>query len=244
MSDEMLIRQVRDLEIDNARLRRLLAKQGTPSGLRHQVRNTLTTVREFIRRSAETSDSVEDYAAHLEGRLDAVLRVQNAIASGPSEDGVSLHALVADELLSYGIGEGGRAIVAGPGLVLGPAAAGAFALALHELATNAVKFGAMTVPDGLINVSWSVAPGSDGEPRLTWVWIESGLSGLAPTPPRRGFGLEIIEHALSYQLNAVTALLFTPTGLHCTIGFPLTSWVGSLRTSVEAASPEVQQGQG
>ena len=234
MSDDDLIQRVKDLEADNARLRALLDRQGSPGGLRHQVRNTLSAVREFVRRSAETSDSVEDYAAHLDGRLDAVLRVQNAIANGSPDGEVGLHTLVADELLAQAIREGGRAAVAGPAVLLRPSAAGAFALALHELATNAVKFGAMTVPDGLIDVSWSVGSGEGGEPWLTWNWAESGLSGLPPLPPRNGFGVEMIERSLRYQLDAITEMRFTPTGLHCTIRFPLTSWTGSLSSSPES----------
>ncbi|MGI4765359.1 MAG: sensor histidine kinase [Janthinobacterium lividum] len=237
MSNDDLIHQIKGLEADNARLRRLLDRQGAPGGLRHQVRNTLASVREFVRRSAETSDNVEDYAAHLDGRLDAVLRVQSAIANGSPDGEVGLHTLVADELLTQAIAEGRRAAVAGPSVVLRPFAAGAFALAVHELATNAVKFGAMTVPEGLIDVSWSVAAGKDGEPRLTWAWMESGLSDLSPTPTRRGFGMELIERSLRYQLDATTELLFTPTGLHCTIGLPLLSWVGCLTPSTGMAPP-------
>ncbi len=244
MSDDDVMRQIRSLEADNARLRGLLDQRGSPGGLRHQVRNTLASVREFVRRSAETSDNLEDYAAHLDGRLDAVLRVQNAIANGLPEGEVALHTLVADELLTQAIGEGRRAAVAGPAVVLRPFAAGAFALAVHELATNAVKFGAMTVPEGLIDVSWSVTSGENGGPRLTWAWMESGLSDLSPMPPRRGFGAETIERSLRYQLDATTELLFTPTGVHCTIGFPLLSWVGSLTPPIAVPSLAMPERQG
>ncbi|WP_237479069.1 HWE histidine kinase domain-containing protein [Lichenibacterium dinghuense] len=227
MSDDGSRARIRELEADNARLRRLLERQGSPGGLRHQVRNTLSTVREFVRRSADTGHSVEDYAAHLDGRLDAVLRVQNAIANGPGEGEVSLHALVADEFLAQAIGEGQRASIAGPEITFKPIAAGAFALVLHELAVNAVKFGAMTVPDGMIEVSWGVAAGEDA-PLLTWAWTESGLSGLPEEPPRRGFGTEIIERSLSYQINAAPEVRLTPGGLHCTITLPLLPWVGAV----------------
>ncbi len=220
-------RRIAELEADNARLRRLLDRQGSPGGLRHQVRNTLAALRELVRRSADTSDSVENYAAHLDGRLDAVLRVQNAIANGPGAGEVSLHALVADEFLAQAIGDGRRAAFAGPDVVLQPVAADALALALHELATNAVKFGAMTVPHGRIDVSWSIAPGGGDGPRLTFTWVESGLSGLPPVPPRRGFGMEAVELSLGYQLNAESEFRFAPTGLACTIRLVLAPWLGS-----------------
>lgn len=227
MFDDGMVGRVKRLEADNARLRRLLERQGSPTGLRHQVRNTLAVVRECARRSAETSVDVDDYAAHLDGRLDAVLRVQNAIANGPGDGEVSLHALVADELLAQAIGDGRRASVAGPDVVLQPIAANAFALVLHELATNALKFGALTVPDGAVEVSWSVAAG-EGAPVLDWSWVETGLSGLAPVPPRRGFGIETVERSLAYQVGAETELRFTPGGVRCAIRLPLMPWVGAV----------------
>ena len=239
MSDDGSTARIAELEADNARLRRMLDRQGSPGGLRHQVRNTLAAVREFVRRSADTSDSVEDYAAHLDGRLDAVLRVQNAIANGPGEGEVSLYTLVADEFLAQAMGEGRRATVDGPDVALRPIAANAFALALHELATNAVKFGAMTVPNGRVGVSWSVAAGEDGAhdgaPCLSFSWVESGLSGLPAVPRRRGFGTDAVEQSLAYQLNAAAELRFAPTGLTCTIRLPLLPWVGSVACEADRA---------
>lgn len=238
MSDGDRDRRIAELEADNARLRRLLGREGAPGGLRHQLRNTLAAVREFVRRSAETCDGVEDYAAHLDGRLDAVLRVQKAIANGPGDGEVSLYALVADEFLSQAVGDGRQAALAGPDVALQPIAAGAFALALHELATNALKFGGLSVPHGRVDVSWSIGPAGDGQARLTLRWTESGLAGLPPAPPRRGFGLDAVERSLGYQLNAETELCFLPTGIDCTIQVPLAPWVGSAGLSRITASPD------
>ena len=90
-------------------------------------------------------------------------------------------------------------------------------LALHELATNSVKFGALTVPQGHIEVSWAVSPTRT----LTLTWAESGRSG-SPSS-FRGFGMEAIEGMLPYQLKAESKLEFLSEGLRCTIALPLAS---------------------
>ena len=230
MSNDELLRRVQALELDNARLRRSLERYGSTAGLRHQVRNTLAMVRDIVRQSAETSDSVEDYAAHLEGRLDAVFRIQNTIANGVL-DGINLHTLVMDELSALAFVESGRVGIEGPDVILQPAAASAFALAVHELATNAIKFGALAVPGGKLAVTWSMVPDDDGRLRLTLDWVESGMSDQPSSPPRRGFGMEMIEHALPYQLGGEASFAFTPTGIRCAIRLPMTPWTGSLRAT-------------
>jgi two-component sensor histidine kinase len=227
MSDDELLQRVEALERDNARLRRLLDGHGSTASLRHQTRNTLAMVRDVVRRSAETSDSVEDYAAHLEGRLDAVFRIQNTIANRPL-DGVSLHTLLGDELMVHMVSRRERLSISGPDILLQPAAASALALAFHELNTNAIKFGALSVPEGRLAVTWSVEPdGADGQPWLTLDWVESG-SSVKTSPARRGFGSEVIEHAVPYQLSGRGSLDVKPTGLRCTLHLPLTPSLGSL----------------
>lgn len=228
MSDDTLHQRIQTLERDNARLRRLLEQDGSTTGLRHQVRNTLAMVRDVVRQSAERFDGAQDYAAHLEGRLDAVFRIQNAIA-GRRLDGVGLHVLVGDEVLAQTAGDDDRLSIAGPDVLLQPTAAGIMALAIHELATNAVKFGALAAPDGRVAVSWTVvADGGGGPPILALNWVESGGAAVPPSPPRQGFGSEVIEQALRYQLGAKGALDFAPGGLRCTISLPLAPAIGSL----------------
>lgn len=228
MSDDALLQRAEALELANARLRRMLDRRGSTAGLRHQVRNTLAMVRDVVRRSAETSDTVEDYAAHLEGRLDAVFRIQNTIATCLL-GGIGLHALVADEFLAHALSPGARLTIDGPEVVLQPAAASAVALALHELATNALKFGALAAPEGRIAVNWSVAPSDDGPPWLTLAWNESGVRGMRPSPVRRGFGSEVIERALPYQFGGEGVLDFTSRGLRCQLRLPMAPRVTSLQ---------------
>lgn len=226
MSDDALLRRVQALEGDNARLRRLLERHGSSGGLRHQVQNTLAMVRDVVRQSAERFEGADDFAAHLEARLDAVFRIQNTIANGLL-DGVALDTLVTDELLAHAASEGGRLSVGGPDVLLQPAAAGALALAIHELATNAVKFGALSGPAGRVAVSWTVGPGAGGQPTLTLRWDESGVDAV-PRPARRGFGSEVIERALKHQFGGEGTLDFAAGGLRCTLSLPWEPWIGSL----------------
>lgn len=233
MSDDELRRRVETLEHDNARLRRLLDQRGATAGLRHETRNTLAMVRDVVRRSAETgADTLENYVAHLEGRLDAVFRVQNALANRLL-DGISLYSLVADELMVHALSRRERLSIGGPDVLLRPAAAGPLALAVHELATNAVKFGALTEPEGQLAVSWSVGPGEDGQSWLTVDWVETGGS-MPASGMRRGFGSEVIEQLIPYQLGGRGKLDLAPAGVRCTLLLPLTPGLGSLREPLEA----------
>lgn len=212
--------RIEELEAENRRLRRFLDEKGLPAEQRHQMRNTLAMLRAIIRRSAESSESVETYAAHLDGRLDAVARVLNALMRNLPE-GVSLHSLVADELLAHLAREGEQVTISGPSLRLRPGAAEVFAMAIHELAVNAVEHGALTVPQGGIDISWTLTASDGAAPTLTLVWTESGLEALPPEPARRGFGTEVLERSLRYELKADTELAFAPEGLRCTIRLPL-----------------------
>ncbi len=98
---------------------------------------------------------------------------------------------------------------------LSPGPALAVAMALQELATNAVKYGALSNETGKIEINWSVEPNADGQ-RLRLNWTESG-GPLVKVPARRGFGTRLIERSLSQDLRGEVCLAFAPTGLICTI---------------------------
>jgi PAS domain S-box-containing protein len=188
--------------------------------LQHRVRNTLSVIRSIVKRTAQTSTSVEDYAMHLDGRINAFARVQTAVARDPAA-GLDLTDLVADELLTYAAHDGEQVRITGPSVRLKPKAAETFGLAVHELATNAVKHGALTVPQGRIRISWRVQNGSD-PPRLVFEWKESGTPDRAARRKRRGFGTDLLERTLTYELKAKTVQTFEPDGLRCTIELPMT----------------------
>lgn len=202
-------------------LRALQDRQGVLlAELQHRVRNTLAGMRALVRRSAEPDGPATDYVAHLDGRLNAFARVASAVARDPTA-GVGLEGLVADELRASLAAEGERARIAGPRVLLQPKAAEVLGLALHELATNAIKYGALAAPFGQIRVSWQIAE-TDETSCLVLTWRERRLSHSIVPPTHRGFGLDTLERTLPYELGARTTLAFAPDGLVCTMMIPLT----------------------
>jgi len=196
--------------------------------LQHQVRNMLAVVRSVAQRSSETSESVEEYAMHLDGRLTALARVQGAMVSNPRVK-LDLHTLISDELLSFHAQEGMQIDLSGPPILLHPQAAGTLGLVFHELATNAVKFGALSHAEGRIAVSWRLS--SDPWPNLVVTWREHDGPPVA-APARRGFGLGLIEEGLFYALKGRAALRFEPEGLCCTIVLPLSDRITAAEATV------------
>lgn len=204
-------------------LRQLQRQQQILLGeLQHRVRNSLAVIRSIARRTAETSDSVEQLSMHLEGRLDAFARIQSAFTSNPT-GGLDLQTIVIDELMAHIVWEGEHSHVEGPAIRLQPKAGETLALAFHELASNAVEHGALTVPHGMVRVSWRVEAGNGGQDQLVIGWDEDRPGSPLSLPTHRGFGTDLLECTLAYELDAETSLDFRPSGLFCTIAMPLTS---------------------
>lgn len=189
------------------------------SELQHRVRNTLAVVRSLSRRSAQSSSTVDEFAQHLDGRLNAFARTQALVTRDPGA-GVDLEFLVAEELLAFRVTEESKVSIAGPALRLTAKAAETFGLAVHELATNAVKYGALSKPTGRVAVMWQVERTGDAA-ILNFVWKEEKGPALKGRPARRGFGTELLERTLAFDLRAKTSLDFETDGLICTIDIPL-----------------------
>lgn len=187
--------------------------------LQHRVRNTLAVVRSIVRRTAETSDTVDDFASHLDGRLNAFSRVQLVVTRDPLA-GFDLAELISEELRACAAHEGEQFTLAGPPVRLQPKAAESIGLAIHELATNAVKHGAFTVDRGRIDVCWS-KESTDSGAWLSLGWKESGMSGHPVEQKREGFGTLLLQQTLQYDLGAKVTRLFEPSGFRCEIAFPL-----------------------
>ncbi|MDR4307592.1 PAS domain S-box protein [Chelatococcus sambhunathii] len=188
--------------------------------LQHRVRNTLAVIRSIARLTAGGADNVEDYVKNFDGRIGAFARVQATLTREPSE-GVDLRELISNELNAYHDGVQDRVHIDGPELRLQAKAAETFGLAIHELATNAAKYGALSAPVGRLSVTWSVGS-ADDERVLLFSWVESGIDLQERSPARRGFGTELLERSLAYDFGARSSLEFTSNGLHCTIDFPMT----------------------
>lgn len=178
--------------------------------LQHRVRNTLAVVRSLVRRTSEHGTSIADYVRDLDGRLSAFARTQAYVTRDPLH-GVSLAAILHDELTAHAARKGEQVAIGGPELRLQPIAADRIGLAIHELATNALKYGALAADGGQIRVAWRVVDGQDG-PSLLFDWIEAVPGGIGQ-PSTQGFGTELLTQGLPYELGATTALAHTATGI-------------------------------
>jgi PAS domain S-box-containing protein len=193
--------------------RRLLAE------LQHRVRNTLAVIRSIVRRTAENSETFEDFAGHLDGRIAAFSRVQMVVTRDPLA-GFDLAELISEELRACAMREGERFFLHGPSVRLRPKAAERMALVIHELTTNAVKHGAFSVERGRIDVRW-LKEERDGEAWLSLEWKESGMTGRYVEQRREGFGTILLRHTLPYDLSAEVTRAYEPSGFRCGIAFPL-----------------------
>jgi two-component sensor histidine kinase len=200
------------------RVRASKARDMMIAELQHRVRNILAIIRSIVSRTAETSETVEDLSAHLDGRLAALARTQVLLTRNPG-GGVDLEGLVRDELVAQ-VADEERVAVGGPELLLSPKAAEVMTLALHELATNATKYGALAADRGRIDIRWRVTPRTE----VDWVefeWRETGVQIAAAAPRRMGFGAVLIEQRVPYELMGSGVLTFAPGGIRCDISFPL-----------------------
>lgn len=183
--------------------------------LNHRVKNTLATVQSI---ATHTLSSVSEHEAckKFEGRLVALSRTHDQL-SRKTWQGVSLSELLNQELAPFR--NGATFSLGGPELELRPKAALALGLAFHELATNAVKYGALSVHGGVVRVNWEVLERPEGR-CLVLRWTELGGPPVEK-PTRGGFGRTILERGLSLELKGKIAMYFQPEGVQCVIEIPL-----------------------
>ena len=201
-------------------LRRLQGRQQTlMAELQHRTRNLLSVVQAIANQTLRSSESLASFKDQFSSRLGAISRVQSLL-SQVEDRAVDLHELVTAELAAHSEPDPGpnKIEVKGPAVALPATAAQAVGLALHELATNAVKYGALAHPAGKLEVTWELKK-KRPTPEVALNWCESGIS--VGTPKRKGYGRELIERALPYQLNAKTHLDFTQNGVRCEIVVPI-----------------------
>ena len=181
--------------------------------LNHRVKNTLVTVQSMAMQSFRPGTEPEQARQQFEGRLMALSRAHD-ILTRESWGGAPLEGIVQEAIAPYRDQHHDRLHAAGPQVWLPPRHALAFAMVLHELGTNAVKYGALSNADGRIEISWT----ANGSLRLRWT--ESGGPAVVP-PARRGFGSRLIERGLRHEIGGRVALEFAPGGVVCTIETPL-----------------------
>jgi two-component sensor histidine kinase len=185
------------------------------------VKNTLATVQSIAIQSLRGLDTPEAAAAKaaFEARLLALARVHDVLTR-ESWEGAELGNVVADATAPLDSTEAGRSrfIVSGPHLRLPPRLALSIAMALHELGTNAVKYGSLSQEGGTVTISWSVV--KEPETRLLLRWSESGGPPVTK-PTRTGFGSRLIERSLARELDGEVQLMFAASGVVCSIEAPV-----------------------
>ena len=191
--------------------------------LQHRTRNLLAIVQAIGRQTLRNSTTLPDFTTEFEGRLRALSRVQGLLSR--SDHGpVDLRVLVDAELSAYADGStANKVTLDGPPVLLPASSAQTMALAIHELATNAVKHGALKQPAGRLAVAWALEGGGTEERRLALDWRESGveLPPDAGVTMRKGYGRELIERALPYQLGAKSSFAMGEDGVRCQILLPM-----------------------
>jgi two-component sensor histidine kinase len=178
--------------------------------LDHRVKNTLASVLSIAQLTLGTTDQSLQFA----GRLSALARAHSLLANSHWKGG-DLRDLAEAALEPYR--PTGRIRLNGPPIVLRAKTTEALGLALHELTTNAVKYGALSVPNGSVSLYWKIIEGGS---RLQLQWAESGGPAVSPRS-NRGFGSMLIEQALPRELDGTVRLLFEPGGVTCDLEFPL-----------------------
>ncbi|HUD95318.1 sensor histidine kinase [Sphingobium sp.] len=196
--------------------------------LQHRTRNLMAVVQAVMLRTIKGTRSLEEFRRCIDDRLEALARVQGLLSQRGSQR-IAFDRLLRAELSAHveldDDGNGKQIATSGPlGVPLATSLVQTFALALHELATNAVKYGALSQPTGLLEVGWDVTERPNGTHQLHVDWRERGVADMPDkdaVPRGGGYGRELIERALPYQLGAETSYGFTEDGVHCTISVPV-----------------------
>ena len=196
--------------------------------LSHRVKNTLATVLSIANQTLSRAESLDEFSRSFRGRIQA-LAAAHSLLTAVNWDVAALRVLVEQALQPYASSDCSNVRISGDEVLLRPSAALTFSLVLHELATNAAKYGALHKPGGLVAVDCGVR--SNGGRELHLHWAESGGPPVR-SPVRRGFGLELIERSVAHQLDGQAVLDYRVEGLVCEITVPLTDSVG---TSVSGA---------
>jgi two-component sensor histidine kinase len=186
--------------------------------LNHRVKNTLATVQSIATQTLRTADTTAAAKDALERRLLALSQAHDVLTR-ENWEGADLMDVVERALEPYQVHSENRLHITGPHVRLTPRMSLALAMAMHELATNAVKYGALSNKSGTIDVTWSVQNGAT-PPRLVLQWREGGGPPVV-APRRRGFGSRLIERSLAQDLDGQVDIAFAPTGVVCTVNAPV-----------------------
>ena len=189
----------------------------------HRSKNLLMVIQSIARRTARTAGSMEEFERRFERRLQG-LAASHDVLVRENWQGAPLADLVRQQMLPFAGIQSSRIALAGPDVVLTAEAAQALGLALHELATNAIKYGALSAPSGKVRVSWSFVGETSAPRALLLNWIEQGGPQVTP-PERKGFGHVVIGEMVERSLAAKVAMDFAAEGLNWSVSLPATNLV-------------------
>ena len=217
------------LETENLDLRRLLAQAGIHAAeqkvaerlqrvlleeLHHRVKNTLATVLAITSQSLRTAASLEHGKQAIESRLLALGRVHDLLLQ-TNWTSAALADILKTAIAPFD--QAGRFLIQSSNVEVSPAAVLPLAMVLNELCTNAVKYGALSIPTGRVEITATV---DDVQKQFRLRWAESGGPPVR-TPSQRSFGSRLIEHSFVSQLQGKANLVFEPSGVLCTLDVPL-----------------------
>ncbi len=195
-----------------------LRQQALMGELQHRVKNILGKIRAMARQTRKRYRDLGEFFAAFDGRIDALARAQDLLLAAPPE-GINLRDIVRQELEAGGAEDGIHFTADGPTVHLSQRDAQTMAMTIHELATNAAKYGALKAERGRIEIHWLRDRVSEAG-RLRFTWKERGVQMQDLSPPK-GFGSEVIEHSLAYVLGGAARLTFEPDGVAYQLEFPL-----------------------
>jgi PAS domain S-box-containing protein len=193
--------------------------------LNHRVKNILAIVQSVASQTMRSSGTLESFADSFNGRLKA-LAIAHDILTQTRWIGIGLSELLATVLAPYRAPDGKRIIIKGPAVLLPARAVVPLSMVLHELTTNAAKYGALSTRQGSIDIAWQLSGGAQQSVELTWQERGGPKVGGAPSGSV-GFGTKLIDRVISHDLDGKTKVEFDPDGVRWAITFPLGGLAGA-----------------
>ena len=188
--------------------------------LAHRAKNQLAIIQVIAGQTAADVESVAEFLTNFRQRLQGLAK-SHELLTNQDWKGAPLKDLIKSQLQVFGDTSGNRFEISGPPVMLSAAAAEAIGLALHELATNAAKYGALSVPSGHVTIEWDVQPGNEkqGTKRISLRWVESNGRPIEMQPNRKGFGSKVLETMVARSVDGTAELDYRPEGLCWTLQF-------------------------
>lgn len=204
--------------------------------LNHRVKNALAVALSVAQHALRSSDNMDQFKESFFGRLTALAEIHGLLTS-EQWNGVSMRSLVETATGPFAQPGGPSVCARGSGITrLNSRAAQALYMVLHELSTNAMKYGALSTPEGRVDIEWEL-DSSDAQGTLVLSWEESGGPPVAK-PERKGFGSQLIEKTISYELGGETELAFAPSGVAVKFKLPLGSAAAGRDESAAVSSAD------